>query len=72
MCTERDSYNRAFTLIALLPSVIQHYPAHFEHFACPMVHPITGKTISSYKRFMHDPVTETWQTTFGRDFDGMA
>ncbi len=43
-----------------------------EHFACPMVYPITGKTISSYKKLMNDPVTaETWQTVFGKDFGGM-
>ena len=50
------------------------YPAHFaEHFASPMVHPVTGETISSYKRLMNDPATaETWQTAFGKDFGGMA
>jgi hypothetical protein len=38
-----------------------------------MVHPITGKTISSYKKLMHDPATaETWQTAFGKDFGGLA
>jgi hypothetical protein len=34
-----------------------------------MVHPVTGKTISSYKKLMHDPATaEVWQTAFGKDF----
>jgi hypothetical protein len=38
-----------------------------------MVHPITGETISSYKRLMRDPTTaETWQTAFGKDFGGIA
>jgi hypothetical protein len=38
-----------------------------------MVHPVTGKTISSYKKLMHDPATaETWKTAFGKDFGGMA
>ena len=38
-----------------------------------MVHPITGETISSYKKLMNDPVTaEVWQTAFGKDFGGMA
>jgi len=38
-----------------------------------MVHPITGETISSYKKLMHDPATaETWQKAFGKDFGGMA
>jgi hypothetical protein len=45
----------------------------FEHFACPMVHPITGITISSYKKLMNDPPTaKVWQTAFGKEFRGMA
>ncbi len=48
-------------------------PIKFEHFASPMVHPITGKMISSYKKLMHNPATvEVWQTAFGKDFCGMA
>jgi hypothetical protein len=44
-----------------------------QHIAMPMVHPTMGKTISSYKRLMHNPDTsEVWQTAFGKDFDGMA
>ena len=39
----------------------------------PMVHPITGETISSYKWLMHDPTTaETWKMVFRKDFGGMA
>ena len=38
-----------------------------------MVHPVTGRTISSYKKLMHDPATaEVWQTAFGKDFGSMA
>jgi hypothetical protein len=29
----------------------------FEHFANPMVHPVTGETISSYKKLMNDLAT---------------
>jgi hypothetical protein len=44
-----------------------------EHFACPMVHPVTGETISSYKKLMNDPSTaEMGQTAFGKDFGGMS
>ena len=47
--------------------------ANLEHLAMPMVHPSTGETISSYKMLMNDPATmEIWQTTFGKDFGGMA
>ncbi len=45
----------------------------FAQVAMPMVHPTTGKTISSCKCLMHDPATEeVWQTAFKKDFGGMA
>jgi hypothetical protein len=48
-------------------------PQDFEHYAMPMIHPVTGKTISSYKRLMNDPATaEVWMTAFGKDFGGMS
>jgi hypothetical protein len=28
---------------------------NFEHYANPIIHPVTGETISSYKKLMHDP-----------------
>jgi hypothetical protein len=38
-----------------------------------MVHPTTGKTITSYKQLMHDPKTaEVWQMAFSKDFGGRA
>jgi hypothetical protein len=57
------------------PSKLHAYglpPQNFEHYAMPMIHPITGKIISSYKRLMNDPTTaEVWMTAFGKDFGGM-
>jgi hypothetical protein len=48
-------------------------PINYEHYANPMVHPVTGETISSYKKLMHVPATaEVWQTAFGKDFGSMA
>jgi hypothetical protein len=45
----------------------------YEQLATPMVHLTTGKTISSYKKLMHDPATaEILQTAFGKDFGSMA
>jgi hypothetical protein len=45
----------------------------FAQVAMPMLHPKTGKSISSYKRLMHNPaMAEVWQTAFGKDFGGMA
>jgi hypothetical protein len=44
-----------------------------EHYANPMVHPVTGCIISSYKKLMHNLATaEVWQTAFGKNFGGMA
>ena len=38
-----------------------------------MVHPVKGETISSYKKLKNDPAAaETWMTTFGKEFGGMA
>jgi hypothetical protein len=46
---------------------------NFEHYAMPMVHLTTGKTISSYKRLMTNPITaDMWQTDFGMDFGSMC
>ncbi len=73
MESEKRSCQRAFTPTSLLPPVVLDDPSHLEHFCSPMVHPITGETISSYKKLMHDPVTaKTWQTAFGKDFGGMT
>ncbi len=48
-------------------------PIDYEHYANPMVNPVTGKTISSYKKLMHNPATaEVWQMAFGKDFGSMA
>jgi hypothetical protein len=45
----------------------------FKQVAMPMVHPVTGKTISSYKWPIKDPTTaKMCQTAFGKDFGGMA
>jgi hypothetical protein len=46
---------------------------NYAHYASPMIHPITGNIISSYKCLMNDPLTaEIWQTAFGKDFGGIA
>jgi hypothetical protein len=45
----------------------------FIHLATPMIHPLTGKSISSYKHLMNDPATaEVWMIAFGKDFGGMS
>jgi hypothetical protein len=57
MCHKREQMNLAFTPTALLPSVVKDAPSHVKHFASPMVHPVTGETISSCKKMMNNPVT---------------
>ena len=55
----------------LLPTTAN--PTNFEYYVMPMVHPVTGETILSYKKLMKDPVmAETWQTDFGKDFGGLC
>jgi hypothetical protein len=70
---EQAEASDTFTPRRLIKHASTIGPTNFEHFASPMVHPITGKTISSYKKLMNDPATaEVWQTAFGKDFGGMA
>jgi hypothetical protein len=43
-----------------IPCALTKYakmPVNFEHYANPMVHPVTGATITSYKKLMHNPAT---------------
>jgi hypothetical protein len=68
---EEASFSTIHTPRALLKHA--KVPINFEHYANPTVHPVTGRTISSYKKLMHNPATaEVWQTAFGKDFGGMA
>jgi hypothetical protein len=62
-----------FTPWALLPFAGKQNTPFFEHYTSPMVHPVMGEMISSYKKLMNNPATaEIWQTAFGKDFGGMA
>ncbi len=70
---EEAEANNKFTPRCLMKHAKKCNSMMFEHFASPMVHPITGKTISSYKKLMNDPATaKVWQTAFGKEFGGMA
>ncbi len=70
---EEVAANNKFTPRCLMKHMKKSISLMFEHVASPMVHPIMGKTISSYKKLMNDPATaEVWQTAFGKDFGGMA
>jgi hypothetical protein len=70
---EEAEANNKFTPWCLMKHAKKGIPMIFEHFPSPMVHPITGIPISSYKKLMNDPATaEVWQTAFGKEFGGMA
>jgi hypothetical protein len=65
----------SFSTIHTLCSLMRHgkVPINYKHYTNPMVHPVTGRTISSYKKLMHDlAMAEVWQTAFGKHFGGMA
>ncbi len=70
---EEVSLDMMYTPQAMMNKCTQVLPTMFEHFARPMVHPIMGETISSYKKLMNDPATaEIRQAAFGKDFAGMV
>jgi hypothetical protein len=66
---EMATADKIFTPHSLLPHAKPSHSPRFEHYASPMVHPVTGKTISSYKKLMNNPATaEVWQTAFSQVF----
>jgi hypothetical protein len=70
---EEVSLDTMYTLQGMMNKQAQVLPTMFEHFASPMVHPVTGETISRYKKLMNNPATaEIWQMAFGKDFGGMV
>jgi hypothetical protein len=75
MLTMNEALNppRAFTSKHFVHKLYKDHIPNYAHFASPMVHLTTGKTITSYKQLMHDPKTaEVWQMAFGKDFGGMV
>jgi hypothetical protein len=61
---------KAFTPLRLHPAYMQQNP---EHYSVTMVHPITGKHITSYRKLMQDPaMSEVWMTAFSKDSGSMC
>jgi hypothetical protein len=72
-CNKWENMNLTFKPMALIPSIVENSPSHIEQYDLPMMHPVTGKTISSYKKLMNNHMmTEIWQMAFGKDFGGMV
>ena len=77
-CGILNNDQRNFTPACLEIEVFFEQPINNEvvdiaYFCTPVVHPITGETISKSKRLALDQATkETWTTAFGKDFGNMA
>jgi len=70
---EQATANNIFTPHRLTQHKMHPYVPKMEHYANPVIHPVTGKTISSYKKAMQDPnLSKVWQRAFGKEFGGLA
>ena len=49
------------------------YDINIEHFCAPVVHPVTGETITQYKKLAKDPLLkDIWQTGLEKEVGRMA
>jgi hypothetical protein len=50
-----------------------NFDLDIEHFASPVIHPITGATITKYQKLVKDPILrEIWTKAFGKEFGNLA
>ena len=65
---EQATFQQIFTPKALVKYARIQVVHKFDHYANPMVHPVTGKTILSCKKLTnHSTTAKVWQTAFGND-----
>ena len=51
----------------------ENYDVDIEHFCASVVHPVTGETITQYRKLVKDPITrEVWSAAFGKEWGRMA
>jgi len=51
----------------------QAIPQMSEHFCAPVIHPVTGESITKYKKLIDDPITQRiWSRAFGKEFGNLA
>ena len=63
------------SFISSSPSVSpnNNYEVDIEHFCAPVIHPITGETITKYQKLIKDPhIKDIWSLTFGKEFGNLA
>ena len=52
---------------------VPHAPDNLQHFCAPVIHPTTGEIITSYKRLFNNPkLRNVWETSFGKEWGGLA
>jgi hypothetical protein len=50
-----------------------NFDLDIEHFASPVIHPVTGATITRYQKLVKDPLLrDTWTKAFGKEFGNLA
>jgi len=50
-----------------------NYKFDIEHFCAPVIHPITGETITKYQKLIKDPHTkDIWSLAFGKEFGNLV
>jgi len=63
------------TFITSSPSTApkNKYEVDIEHFCAPIIHPVTGETITKYHKLIKDPQTkDIWSLAFGKKFGNLA
>jgi hypothetical protein len=50
-----------------------NFDLDIEHFASPVIHPVTGATITRYQKLVKGPLLrDTWTRAFGKEFGNLA
>ena len=50
-----------------------NFDLDIEYFASPVIHPVTGATITRYQKLVKDPLLrDTWTKAFGKEFGNLA
>ena len=59
--------------VTAIPTTINtNLDVDIEHFYAPVIHPITGDTITKYQKLVKDPVTrDIWSIAFGKKIGNM-
>ena len=46
---------------------------NIEHYCAPVIHSVTGNTITQYKKLKNDPLLkDIWETGLGKEFERMV